>query len=232
MRTAGARKNAPVRYLPSRPGSAEGGGAAATGGSAVIPPALTSLLALLVRLRRRGFELLCDAARVTGGLEEVLEEPPLALGGGPAEGRRLLVGHVEDDRLRGLDRPLGGLRDRVRVDAGRHVVIAGAEAARLRPRLGGRRRGEVLHERLDRRRVTEGDEKIAGDLDAAVSCGLDRRERERIEPRARLRLRRREDDAPDEVGLEHHRRLRRIRERVRDRVVEAVLERAARSAGD
>src|SRR5437870_2218836 len=41
MKSAGARKTAPVTYLPSLPGSPAGGGAATTGGSAVIPPALT-----------------------------------------------------------------------------------------------------------------------------------------------------------------------------------------------
>src|SRR4051812_10367853 len=108
MNSAGVRKIPPTRYLPSLPGPAEGGGAATTGGSAVIPPALiASLLALLVRGSCSRFELLLDAGDVLGVLQEVLEDSPLALSGSCAEGRRLLVGHVEHDRLRGRDRSLG-----------------------------------------------------------------------------------------------------------------------------
>src|SRR5438105_7940666 len=106
MKRAGPRKTAPTRYLPSLPGSAEGGGAAATGGSAVIPPALKSLLALLVGRHCGRFELRGDALCVVGRLEEILEDSPLALAGGRPEGRRLLVGHVEDDGLRRADRSL------------------------------------------------------------------------------------------------------------------------------
>src|SRR6266849_3795563 len=123
MNRAGARKLAQTRYLPSLPGSEEGGGAARTGGSAVIPPALTeSLLALLVRRCCGCFELRLDAGDVLGVLQEVLEEAPLALCGSRAEGRRLLVRHVEHDRLRRRDRSLGRLRDRIRVDARRDVL--------------------------------------------------------------------------------------------------------------
>src|SRR5436309_7000461 len=111
MKSAGPRKNTPTRYLPSLPGSAEGGGAATTGGSAVIPPALTSLLARLVRRCGGRLELRCDALRVVRRLEEVLEDSPLALSGGRAEGRRLLVRHVEHDGLRGADRSLRRPRD-------------------------------------------------------------------------------------------------------------------------
>src|SRR5436309_7391008 len=98
MKSAGARKTAPTRYLPSRPGSAPGGGAATTGGSTATPPALKALLALLVGRCRCRLELLLDAGHVTRALQEVLEDPPLALAGGGAERRRLLVGHVEHDR--------------------------------------------------------------------------------------------------------------------------------------
>src|ERR1700733_8121535 len=105
MKSAGPRKIAPVRYLPNRPGSAVGGGAAATGGSAVIPPALIELLlALLVCGCSSGLELFLDAGHVARRLQEVLEDPPLALTGGGAEGRRLLVRHVEHDGLRAADR--------------------------------------------------------------------------------------------------------------------------------
>src|SRR6266536_5461202 len=181
MKRAGPRKTAEVKYFPSRPGSAEGGGAAATGGSAVIPPALNSLLPLLVRGRRCSLELLRDSVHVARLLEEVLEQLPLALAGCPAERGRLLVGHVEHDRLCGLDRCLGRLRDRVRIDARRHVVVAGPEAARLRPRLRSRGGGEELHEGPDGRSVAEGDEQVAGDLRGAGSGGLDRRERGDVE---------------------------------------------------
>src|SRR5947209_3466684 len=99
MSSAGARNTAVVRMRPRRPGSAEGGGAATTGGSAVIPPALKCLLALLVCGRCRRLELLLDARDVGRLLQELLEEPPLALTGRTAEGRRLQVRHVEDDRL-------------------------------------------------------------------------------------------------------------------------------------
>src|SRR5260221_2582315 len=168
MKRAGARKIPPTRYLPSLPGSEEGGGAATTGGSAVIPPALTeSLLALLVRRCCGCFELLLDAGDVLGVLQEVLEETPLALCSSRAEGRRLLVRHVEDDRLRGRDRSLGRLRDRVRVDARRDVLVARAEAALLRPRLGRRRGREEVDERADRPRVAERDEQVAAELDSA-----------------------------------------------------------------
>src|SRR3954468_13407796 len=177
MKRAGARKIAPMRYLPSLPGSEEGGGAARTGGSAVIapPPLIASLLALLVRRCCGRFELLLDAGDVLGVLHEVLEEAPLALRSGRAEGRRLLVRHVEDNRLRGRDRSLGRLRDRVRVDARRDVLVARAEATLLRPRLGRGRGREEVDEGADRGRVAERDEQVAADLHAArVRAGRDR----------------------------------------------------------
>src|SRR5437773_1908358 len=168
MKSAGARKIAPTRYLPSRPGPAEGGGAATTGGSAVIPPALMSrLLPCLVRRGGCCLELRGDARRVARRLEEVLEQSPLARAGGRAERRRLLVRHVEHDGLRGADRCFRGAGDRIRIDARRDVLVAGPEAALLRPDLRGRRGGEVLHERLDRRGVAERDEEVATDLDRA-----------------------------------------------------------------
>src|SRR4051794_23386806 len=111
----------------NRPGSALGGGATATGGSAVIPP-LTSLLAALVRGTCRGLELLLDSGHVLRVLEELLEQPPLTLSGRRAKRRRLVVGHVEDDRLRCQERRLDGLRDRIGIHARGHVVVAGAEA--------------------------------------------------------------------------------------------------------
>src|SRR5258708_3487028 len=124
----GPRKSAAVKYRASRSDWAEeGGGAPTTGGSAVIPPALTSLLALLVGRRCGRFQLLLDPTDVLRVPEELLEQAPLALAGGAAERRRLLVGHVEHDRLRGRDRSLAQLRDGVRVDAGGHVLVAGAE---------------------------------------------------------------------------------------------------------
>src|SRR5580765_5288166 len=135
MKRAGARKTAPIAYLPSLPDSAGGGGAATTGGSAMIPPAvIPSLLGLLVRRRCRRFELLLDAGDVRGVLQELLEDAPLSLAGGGAERRRLVVRHVEHDGLRGPDRRLGRPRDRVRVDARRDVLVAGPEAALLCPR--------------------------------------------------------------------------------------------------
>src|SRR2546428_686903 len=83
--------------------------------------------------------------------------------------------------------------------------VAGAEAARLRPRLSCRSGREELDERLDRRRVTERDEQVARDLDAVCAGpGVDGREREDVEPGSGLRLRRGQDHAADEVGLEHH----------------------------
>src|SRR5579859_1267847 len=146
----GPRKSAVVRYRASRSGSAEeGGGAPTTGGSAVIPPALTLLLALLVGRRRGRFELLLDAADVLRVPEELLEQAPLALAGGAAERRRLLVGHVEHDRLGRRDRSLAQLRDGVRVDAGGDVLVAGAESTLLRPHPCGRRGREIVHERTD-----------------------------------------------------------------------------------
>src|SRR5581483_4414268 len=186
MRSAGARKTAVVSARPSLPGSAEGGGAATTGGSAVIIPPLTRslLLALLVGRSSGRLELLLDARDVLRVAQELLEQAPLTLTGRTAERRRLLVGHVEDHRLRGEDRRLARLRDRVRIDARRHVLVARAEAALLRPDLGGLRGGEVLHERLDRLIVTERHEQVARDLDGArPRAGLDRREREHVEPR-------------------------------------------------
>src|SRR5215471_21563780 len=102
----------------NRPGSAPGGGAAATGGSAVIPPELTSLL---VRGGCRRFELLLDARHVLRVLEELLEQAPHALARGRAEGRRLVVGQVEDDRLRVQQGHLGRAGDRIRVDTRRNV---------------------------------------------------------------------------------------------------------------
>src|SRR5262249_19795164 len=97
------------------PGAAPGGGAGATGGSAVSRAELTFLL--LVRGRGRGLELLLDSCDVLGVLQELLEQPPLALAGRRAEGRGLVVGHVEDDRLGVQERNLGRAGDRVRVDA-------------------------------------------------------------------------------------------------------------------
>src|SRR6266404_2184903 len=159
MKSAGARKIAPTRYLPSRPGSWEGGGAATTGGSAVIPPAvIESLLPCLVRRGGGRHELGGDAGHVAGRLEEVLEQAPFARAGGCAEGRRLQVGHIEHDRLRGADRSLRRPRDRVRIDARGNVLVTGPEATLLRPDLSGGRCREVLHERLDRRVVAESDE--------------------------------------------------------------------------
>src|SRR5216684_5428401 len=230
----GPRKSAVVKYRASRSDSAEeGGGAPTTGGSAVIPPALTFLFALLVRRCRSRFQLLLDAADVLRVPKELLEQAPFALTGGTAERRRLLVGHVEDDRLRRRDRSLAQFGDGVRVDAGRHVLVAGAEPTLLRPHLRGRRGREIVHERSDRRSVTEGDEEVSRDLDAVRSRPVvGRRELEDVEARYRLRLRRREDDAADEVGLEHHRCLRRCPERVGDGFVEAVLERAGATARD
>src|SRR5205085_810751 len=111
-RRVGARKNAPTPNLPSLPDPEPGGGAATTGGSTLIPPTPNSLL--LVRGGGRGFELLLDARDVLRVLQEVLEQPPLALARGGAECRRLLVGHVEDDVLRLSDRSLGSASDRVR----------------------------------------------------------------------------------------------------------------------
>src|SRR5437763_7472256 len=180
MKRAGPRKNTPTRYLPSLPDSAEGGGAATTGGSAVIPPALTFLLARLVRRCGGRLELRCDALHVAGRLEEVLEDPPLALTGSRAERRRLLVRHVEHDGLRTPDRSLRRTRDRVRIDARRNVLVARPEAPLLRPDLGRLRGGEVLHERLDRGRVAERDEQVAADLHRArVRPRRDGRPRER-----------------------------------------------------
>src|SRR5438270_12429540 len=194
-------------YRRHPPGSAEGGGAATMGGSAVTPPALTALLlALLVRRGSRSLELLLDAAHVLRALEEFLEDPPLALAGGGAERRRLLVGHVEHDRLRGAERRFGRPRDGVRIDARRHVVVAGSESADLRPHVRGLRRREELHERLDRWGVAERDEQVAADLDRArVGARRDGGEDGRVEARAGLRLRGRRDRAADEVGLEHAR---------------------------
>src|SRR5437899_3032057 len=126
-----------------------------TGGSAVIPPGLTSLLALLVRRRRRRLELLLDAAHVGRGLNELLEEPPLALTGRAAERGRLLVGHVEHDRLRAGDQGLVCLVDCVGVHRRTEVVVARRKPADLRPCSGGWGGGEELHERPDRRRVAE-----------------------------------------------------------------------------
>src|SRR5581483_1383674 len=140
MKIAGVRKSAPVRYRPSLPGSESGGGAATTGGSAVIPPTPNELL--LVRGLRRRFELRLDAGDVARVLEELLEQPPLTLARRRSERRRLVVGHVEHDRLRRQDRGLARAGDRVGIDARRHVVVAGPEPALLRPRLGGLRRRE------------------------------------------------------------------------------------------
>src|SRR5438105_6170901 len=154
-------------YRRHPPGSAEGGGAATMGGSAVTPPALTALLlALLVRRGGRSLELLLDAAHVLRALEELLEDPPLALAGGGAERRRLLVGHVEHDRLRGAERRFRRLRDRVRIDARRHVLVAGAEAPELRPGLCGRSGCKELHERHDGGCAAEPDASTAPHLPA------------------------------------------------------------------
>src|SRR5581483_3023000 len=141
----------------SLPDPAEGGGAATTGGSAVIPPALTrtSLLALLVGRRGGRLELLLDPRHVLRVAQELLEQPPFALAGRTAERRRLLVRHVEHDGLRAEDRGLARLRDRVRIHARRHVLVARAEAALLRPDLGRRCGREVLDESLDGRVVAE-----------------------------------------------------------------------------
>src|SRR5689334_21205564 len=152
MKSAGARKSAPTRYLPSLPGSAVGAGAATTGGSAVTPAVGTPLLRLLVRGGRGRLQLLLDPGDVLRVLQEVLEDPPLALAGRGAERRRLLVRHVEDDLLRLDDRRFGRAGDRIRVDARRDVLVARPEAALLRPGLGGLRGGEEVHERADRGR--------------------------------------------------------------------------------
>src|SRR5437588_11185969 len=148
-------------YRPVRPGSPDGGGAATTGGSAVIPPALTSLLALLVRRYRGGLQLLLDAADVARALQALLEEPPLTLTVRAAERRRLLVRHVEYDRLRAGDRGLVCLVDRVGVDRRAELVVARGESADLRPRRRRRGGAEELHERLDCRSVAERDEQVA-----------------------------------------------------------------------
>src|SRR5438874_196642 len=191
MKSAGPRKSAPTRYLPTLPGSAPGGGAATTGGSTATPPALNALLALLVGRCRGGLELLLDPGDVLRVPQEGLEDPPLALSGGGAERRRLLVRHVEHDRLRLPDRGLGRPGDRIRVDARRDVLVARAEAALLRPRLGGGSGGEELDECLDRRGVAERDQEIAADLDRArVRSGCDRRPGEGVEAGVRLRFRR------------------------------------------
>src|ERR1700750_733934 len=155
---AGARKTAGVRERAKRPGSPPGGGAAATGGSAVMPPALNGLL--LVGRLRGCLQLLLDALDVAGLLQELLEQPPLALTRGRAERRRLVVGHVEGDRLRRQQWSFRRPGDRVRIALRGHVVIPRAEAALLRPDCGGLRRREVLDERADGRRIAEGDHQV------------------------------------------------------------------------
>src|SRR3954452_21212531 len=207
---AGGRNRAPVMYRPYLPGSLEDGGAAATGGSTAIPPSATRLLALLVGRRGGLLELALDAADVLRVPQELLEDAPLALARRRTERRRLQVGHVEHHCLRAPDRLLVRAVDCVRKGARVQVPVAGREPAVLRPRRRRCRGGEELHERPDRRRVSEGDEQVARNLDRAGvgACG-DRRERRNVEAAAGLRLRRAEDDARDEVTLEHHRGLRR-----------------------
>src|SRR5215831_9399478 len=145
---AGSRNRSPVRYRRyfSVLAPMGTGGAATGGGSAVTPPTVTLLLGLLVRLRGGRLQLLCDPLHVLGVLEEVLEQAPLALAGGRAERGRLVVGHVEHNRLRLLHRHGGRARDRVGEHTRAHVVVARRESARLRPRGGGLRGGE---ERLE-----------------------------------------------------------------------------------
>src|SRR5690348_796084 len=120
MKRAGPRNSSAVRKRPSLPPPPEAGGAAATGGPAVIPPALTRLL-LLVRRRRGRFELLLDPGDVLRALQELLEQTPLPLARRRAECRRLVVGHVEDDRLRRQERRFRRPGDRVRIDPRRHL---------------------------------------------------------------------------------------------------------------
>src|SRR6476659_614264 len=172
------------------PGPEGAGEAASTSGSAVMVPELTSyaLLALLVRRRRGRLQLLLDSRHVRRVLQVLLEEPPLALARGRAERGRLLVGHVEDHVLRRRDRRGGCPRRRVRVDARRHVLVAGGEAALGRPRSRGGGGREELHERLDRRGVTERDDRVAADLDRRRGA-VDRWEGE-LAVLARLRLHR------------------------------------------
>src|SRR5436190_12707021 len=185
---------APTAYFPNRPGSWAGGGAATTGGSAamLLPLPLKRLLPLLVGLRRRRLELRGDPVYVLRVLQEVLEQTPLTLRSRCSEGRRLHVRHVEDHGLRGLERRLGGPRDRVRVHAWAHLLVSGPEATGLGPRRGRLRRREVADERLDRRCVAEGDDRVAGDLDGAgAGAGVDGREDRRIEAGVGFCLRRR-----------------------------------------
>src|SRR5690606_10954869 len=61
-----------------------------------------------VGLRRGGLELGRGLLRVGRVAQEVLEDLPLAGALGAAEGGGRLVGHVEADRVAGLDQGLGG----------------------------------------------------------------------------------------------------------------------------
>src|SRR5437016_4159989 len=84
---AGARKQAATAYFRHADAPSAARGAPAAGGSAVMlaPP----LNVLLVRGLGGLLELRGDAADVVRALQEVLEELPLALADGPAEGGRL-----------------------------------------------------------------------------------------------------------------------------------------------
>ena len=86
---------------------------------------------------------------------------------------------------------------------GDDVLVRRQVAARLRPHLGGLRRGEELHERLRGRVVVEHHRDVTTGDDRRLTA-LDRREREHLRVRPDLRVGVAADRGSDEVALDHH----------------------------